>query len=114
MIPSPPAKAAKGAKAAGGSAPSKASPSPDRGIPDRPTLDRQTLDRQTLVFSLLLFAAVLASYSSIIHNQFLDYDDNEYITNNSNVKAGPDVGKRGMGFHHFRGSQLASSNLAVA
>ena len=83
MIPSPPAKAAKGAKAAGGSAPSKASPSPDRGIPDRPTIDRRTL-----VFSLLLFAAVLASYSSIIHNQFLDYDDNEYITNNAHVKAG--------------------------
>jgi tetratricopeptide (TPR) repeat protein len=40
------------------------------------------------VFSLLLFAAVLASYSSIIHNQFLDYDDNEYITNNAHVKAG--------------------------
>ena len=83
MIPSPPAKAAKGAKAAGGSAPSKPSSSPDRGIPDRPTIDRRTL-----VFSLLLFAAVLASYSSIIHNQFLDYDDNEYITNNAHVKAG--------------------------
>ena len=83
MIPSPPAKAAKGAKAAGGSAPSKPSSSPDRGIPDR-----QTIDRRTLVFSLLLFAAVLASYSSIIHNQFLDYDDNEYITNNAHVKAG--------------------------
>ena len=83
MIPSPPAKAAKGAKAAGGSAPSKPSSSPDRGIPDR-----QTIDRPTLVFSLLLFAAVLASYSSIIHNQFLDYDDNEYITNNAHVKAG--------------------------
>ena len=83
MIPSPPAKAAKRAKAAGGSAPSKPSSSPDRGIPDR-----QTIDRRTLVFSLLLFAAVLASYSSIIHNQFLDYDDNEYITNNAHVKAG--------------------------
>jgi len=83
MSPSPPAKAAKRAKAAGGSAPSKPSSSPDRGIPDRPTIDRPTL-----VFSLLLFAAVLASYSSIIHNQFLDYDDNEYITNNAHVKAG--------------------------
>ena len=83
MSPSPPAKAAKRAKAAGGSAPSKPSSSPDRGIPER-----QTIDRRTLVFSLLLFAAVLASYSSIIHNQFLDYDDNEYITNNAHVKAG--------------------------
>ena len=83
MSPSPPAKAAKRAKAAGGSAPSKPSSSPDRGIPGR-----QTIDRPTLVFSLLLFAAVLASYSSIIHNQFLDYDDNEYITNNAHVKAG--------------------------
>ena len=83
-----PAKAAKRAKAAGGSAPSKPSSSPDRGIPDRQTIDRRTIDRPTLVFSLLLFAAVLASYSSIIHNQFLDYDDNEYITNNAHVKAG--------------------------
>ena len=88
MIPSPPAKAAKGAKAAGGSAPSKASPSPDRGIPDRPTLDRQTLDRQTLVFSLLLMAAVLVSYNPITHNGFINYDDDGYITDNPQVKAG--------------------------
>jgi len=37
---------------------------------------------------LLLFSAVLVSYSSVIHNQFLDYDDDRYITENPSVKAG--------------------------
>jgi tetratricopeptide (TPR) repeat protein len=37
---------------------------------------------------LALIAAVLVSYSSVIHNGFLDYDDELYITDNPHVKAG--------------------------
>ncbi len=71
-------KRSKGSVAA-----SKASPPPDeRG------LGGQTSDRQTLLLCLLLFSAVLVSYSSVIHNQFLDYDDDRYITENPSVKAG--------------------------
>jgi tetratricopeptide (TPR) repeat protein len=46
------------------------------------------LDRQTLALSLLLFAAVLAFYSSITHNGFIDFDDPGYILENDQVKAG--------------------------
>jgi tetratricopeptide (TPR) repeat protein len=77
MTSSSPAKAAKRTKGVGVSASSKPS------VP----LDRQTL-LFNLVFSLVLFAAVLVSYSSIIHNGFIDYDDNEYITDNLHVRAG--------------------------
>ena len=77
MISSSPAKAAKRTKGVAVSASSK---------PSAP-LARQTL-LFNLAFSLVLFAAVLVSYSSIIHNGFIDYDDNEYITDNVHVRAG--------------------------
>jgi len=54
---------------------------------DERGLGGQTSDRQTLLLCLLLFSAVLVSYSSVIHNQFLDYDDDRYITENPSVKA---------------------------
>src|ERR1700730_11983418 len=73
MTSSSPAKVAKRQKRAGVSALSKSS------VP---------LDRQTLMLSLVLFAAVLVSYSPVIHNGFIDYDDNEYITDNLHVRAG--------------------------
>jgi cytochrome c-type biogenesis protein CcmH/NrfG len=37
---------------------------------------------------LLLVAAVLACYSPVIHNGFLNYDDDAYITSNPHVRAG--------------------------
>jgi tetratricopeptide (TPR) repeat protein len=46
------------------------------------------LDRPTLLASLLLFAAVLAFYSSVTRNGFIDYDDPDYIVDNPQVKAG--------------------------
>src|SRR3984893_5317135 len=73
MTSSSPAKVAKRQKRAGVSALSKSS------VP---------LDRQTLMLSLVLFAAVLVSYSPVIHHGFIDYDDNEYITDNRHVRAG--------------------------
>ncbi|MGB9489468.1 MAG: hypothetical protein WCA92_03275 [Terriglobales bacterium] len=53
-----------------------------------PSPGRRTFERQTLVLCLALVAAVLVSYSSVVRNQFLDYDDDRYITENPNVKAG--------------------------
>ena len=73
-----PAKAAKHTKRAKVSASSGPSRSPNG----------RTLDRRTLVFCLALIAAVLVSYSSVIHNGFLDYDNELYITDNPHVKAG--------------------------
>src|SRR5208337_1816908 len=44
--------------------------------------------RRTLLLGLLLTAVVLASYGPVTHNGFLNYDDDEYITNNPHVRAG--------------------------
>jgi tetratricopeptide (TPR) repeat protein len=71
-------KTAKRAGKKGSSTASNLSPSPGR----------RTFERQTLVLCLALVAAVLVSYSSVVRNQFLDYDDDRYITENPNVKAG--------------------------
>jgi protein O-mannosyl-transferase len=49
-------------------------------------------EKHTLVFklslSLLLVGAVLACYSPVTHNGFLNYDDDAYITSNPHVRAG--------------------------
>ena len=46
------------------------------------------LDRTTLVFSLLLVAAVLGFYSSVTHNDFVNYDDPAYIVSNTHIQEG--------------------------
>jgi protein O-mannosyl-transferase len=45
-------------------------------------------DRQTLLVCAVLAAMVAAAYSSVIRNEFLNYDDREYITDNAQVKSG--------------------------
>src|ERR1700692_3377448 len=44
--------------------------------------------RRTLLLCLLSIAVVMAFYSPVAHNGFLNYDDDQYITNNPHVKAG--------------------------
>lgn len=44
--------------------------------------------KRTLLFSLLLGAVVLACYSPVTHNGFLNYDDDTYLTENAQVRAG--------------------------
>jgi tetratricopeptide (TPR) repeat protein len=47
-----------------------------------------SLDRETLTLCLGLAVAICAFYSPIVHNQFLNYDDKQYITDNPPVKQG--------------------------
>jgi tetratricopeptide (TPR) repeat protein len=44
--------------------------------------------QRTLPLSLLLIAVVLVSYNPVIHNGFLNLDDDHYITDNPHVKEG--------------------------
>ena len=44
--------------------------------------------RLQFIASLLLIAATLLSYQPALHNGFVNYDDDDYITNNPHVKAG--------------------------
>jgi len=48
----------------------------------------QSPERQTLLSCLLLTVFVLASYNAVIHNGFLNYDDDRYITDNPHVRSG--------------------------
>jgi protein O-mannosyl-transferase len=43
---------------------------------------------RTLLLCLLLVGVVLAFYSPVTHNGFLNYDDDQYITNNPHVRTG--------------------------
>lgn len=53
--------------------------------PSRVFLSRE---KQTTVLCLLLVLLTLAFYNPIVHNQFLNFDDNFYITENDHVRAG--------------------------
>jgi tetratricopeptide (TPR) repeat protein len=44
--------------------------------------------KRTLLLCLLLVGVVLAFYSPVAHNGFINYDDDQYIANNPHVKAG--------------------------
>ena len=48
----------------------------------------QSPARRTLVVCLLLTVVVLVFYNPVIHNGFLNYDDDGYITANPHVRAG--------------------------
>jgi protein O-mannosyl-transferase len=43
---------------------------------------------RTLLFCLILTAVVLVAYNPVTGNGFLNYDDDQYITNNPHVRAG--------------------------
>src|ERR1017187_4003609 len=48
----------------------------------------QSPAQRTLLLCLLLTAVVLVVYNPVIHNGFLNFDDDGYITANAHVKAG--------------------------
>jgi tetratricopeptide (TPR) repeat protein len=58
--------------------------------PDVSTSSRlfRSPQKHTLLICLLLAAIVLVSYSPVTRNGFINYDDDQYITSNSHVKAG--------------------------
>ena len=47
-----------------------------------------TPGKRTIVLSLLLILITLALYNSVVHNGFINLDDNLYVLDNPNVKAG--------------------------
>ena len=48
----------------------------------------QSPRKRTLLLCLILTAVVLGFYNQVIHNGFVNYDDNGYITDNPHVQAG--------------------------
>ncbi len=48
----------------------------------------QSPGKRLLLFCLLLTVVVLVSYNPVVHNGFVNYDDDAYITDNPHVSAG--------------------------
>ncbi len=57
------------------------------GVPASSKLFQSPAQR-TLLLCLLLTAVVLVVYNPVIHNGFLNWDDDQYITDNPHVRAG--------------------------
>jgi len=53
-----------------------------------PPPNSRLIDRQTLLLCLALAAIVCAFYYPVVHNGFIRYDDDKYITDKAPVKAG--------------------------
>src|SRR5271168_190394 len=45
-------------------------------------------EKRVLIFCLLLVVATLAFYNPIVHNQFIDFDDSNYIVKNPQIRSG--------------------------
>jgi protein O-mannosyl-transferase len=50
--------------------------------------DEQSLGRRVLLLALLLALVTVAVYSHVLRNDFVNYDDPEYVTNNAHVLQG--------------------------
>src|SRR5580704_19293430 len=48
----------------------------------------ESRETRVVIFCLLLVTATLAFYNPITHNQFIDFDDSNYIVKNSQVQGG--------------------------
>ena len=57
--------------------------------------------KRSVVLSLLLALATLAVYNSVVHNAFINLDDNDYVTNNKHVQAGADCRDIQMGVDYL-------------
>src|SRR5258706_15801689 len=51
-------------------------------------MDRTSNARYTILICVLLAAATLASFWPVIHADFINYDDPDYVTENPRVRAG--------------------------
>jgi protein O-mannosyl-transferase len=62
--------------------------SPNRQARQTPSLASPNSKRQTLILCFALIAAVFVFYASVIRNDFVAFDDNDYITDNPHVNKG--------------------------
>src|SRR5882762_4765029 len=58
------------------------------GVSSSSELFPSSAQKRTLLLCLLLIAVVFVFYSPVTNNGFINYDDDQYITNNSHVRAG--------------------------
>ena len=75
-------------------------------------LTNDTDKTMKIAICIFLVAATLAVYWQIQDHEFLYFDDNQYVTDNLNVKAGVYQGKYYLGIYHIICCQLASNDLA--
>ena len=67
-----------------------------------------------IVLPVLLGAAVLAVFWPALGNDFVNYDDDQYVTGNPRVQQGLDVGAVRWAFTTDAARQLAPAHVALA
>ena len=70
--------------------------------------------KRTLLLCLLLVGVVLAFYSPVTHNGFINYDDDQYITNNPHVRAGVTWETVKWAFTTYDQVELGSAVVAIS
>jgi len=59
-----------------------------QGKPSQAKVSPLRPDVLTLILSLALIAVTLAVFWQVRNHEFISFDDNEYVTNNPQVKSG--------------------------
>ncbi len=59
------------------------------------------IEKYTWALGFLLVVATVVLYYPVSSHPFVNYDDNVYVTENEQVKAGLNLGHGGMGLHHL-------------
>ena len=78
---------------------------PEFASSDRHVSERSGTSRaRRLLFAGILALATLILYQPVVHYQFLNYDDNEYVTQNAHVQTGLTVRNVGWAFTTFHAS----------
>ena len=67
--------------------------------------------KQTALLCVVLALAVIAFFARVNQYPFVNYDDDDYVTDNPHVQAGAGLATV-LGFHHLRCAKLASADLA--
>ena len=70
--------------------------------------------KRTLLLCLLLIAVVFVFYSPVTHNGFVNYDDDQYITNNPHVRAGVTWETVKWAFTTYDQVELGSAVVAIS
>ena len=53
-------------------------------------MEKITIYRRNIIFLIIIFLIVMiyVSFSQILNHEFINFDDNEYVAENSNVQSG--------------------------
>ena len=76
-------------------------------------MDSKTETKRTLLIGLLLACATLAVFWPVVHNDFINYDDPEYIALNQHVTGGITWAFPSKGGHCFMCLDSSKTSISI-